>query len=133
MGFLVTVFSALRLAKFNVDERQQTDFIGLNTPMNTFLVISLPFIAKDYPALVYNEITLIVLILLCSYLLVSEIRLFSMKLNSLAWSPNRFKYSFIMISIVALISLKFLALPLILALYILMSAMHFSSVESATK
>src|SRR5690606_21640905 len=45
LGFLVTVFSALRLAKFNIDDRQLADFIGLNTPMNAFYVISLPFIA----------------------------------------------------------------------------------------
>src|SRR5690606_19805382 len=48
LGFVVTVFSALRLAKFNIDDRQSTDFIGLNTPMNAFYVVSLPFIADTY-------------------------------------------------------------------------------------
>ena len=50
LGFLITVFSALRLAKFNIDERQTEDFIGLNTPKNTLFIVSLPFIAHDYPA-----------------------------------------------------------------------------------
>src|SRR5690606_40769455 len=48
LGFLVTIFSAFRLAKFNVDTRQDTDFIGVNTPMNTFVIIALPFIAEQH-------------------------------------------------------------------------------------
>jgi len=58
LGFVVTIFSALRLAKFNLDERQTTDFIGLNTPMNTFYVLSLPFIAEKYPQLILKPIFL---------------------------------------------------------------------------
>lgn len=94
IAFLVTVFSALRLAKFNIDERQTTDFIGLNTPMNTFFIISLPFIAQQYPQLVYNVPVLLVITVGTSLLLVSEIKLFSMKLTTMAWYPNRFKYIF---------------------------------------
>ncbi|MGH2624123.1 MAG: CDP-alcohol phosphatidyltransferase family protein, partial [Sphingobacterium sp.] len=50
-AFLIPVFSALRLAKFNIDSRQSTDFIGVNTPMNTFVIISLPFIMLQFPEL----------------------------------------------------------------------------------
>ncbi|WP_449438205.1 hypothetical protein [Pedobacter steynii] len=50
LAFIITVFSALRLAKFNNDTRQTEDFIGLNTPMNTLFIVSLPFIQKDYPS-----------------------------------------------------------------------------------
>ena len=56
LGFIITVFSALRLAKFNIDERQTEDFIGLNTPMNTLFIVSLPFIAKDYPEIILSLI-----------------------------------------------------------------------------
>lgn len=129
-GFIVTVFSALRLAKFNVDERQNTDFIGLNTPMNTFVVASLPFIAEDVSC-VSSPFFLVPLIALLSFLLVSEIKLFSMKLSSLAWRYNKFKYIFLLLSVLALVLLQFLALPLVLLLYILFSVLHFRAERQA--
>lgn len=124
-GFLVTIFSALRLAKFNVDERQSQDFIGLNTPMNTFFVLSLPFIGRDYPALVYTPYALLVIILVVSYLLVSEVRLFSMKLSSPNWNENKFQFIFLILSVFLVVFLKFLALPLVLLAYIGLSKLHF--------
>jgi len=127
LGYVMTIFSALRLAKFNIDTRQTTDFIGVNTPMNTFFIISLPFIAQDYPVL-HNVFLLLGIVAVCSFLLVSEIKLFSMKLSSLAWSANKFKYLFLLLSLVLIVLLKFLALPLVLVLYILFSYLHFASV-----
>lgn len=124
-GFIVTVFSALRLAKFNNDARQTHDFIGLNTPMNAFFVISLPFIAKDYPAVIGSTWLLIGLIVLLSYLLISEIRLFSLKFSSYAWQPNRFKYILLLAALVLLVALKFAAIPFILLLYFGLSFLHF--------
>ncbi len=125
-GFIITVFSALRLAKFNIDTRQTTDFIGVNTPMNTFVIISLPFIAQQYQIL-NNAYLLIGIAIVSSLLLVSEIKLFSMKLNSLKWSVNKYKYLFLIVSVLLLVWLKFLALPIVLLIYILFSFIHFSS------
>lgn len=123
-GFIIPVFSALRLAKFNIDTRQTEDFIGLNTPMNTFLIISLPYL-QDKTTLINNIYFLLGLILLLSYLLVSEIKLFSMKINNLSWAPNKYKFIFVILSIVLLAFLKFAAIPIILILYILFSQIHF--------
>lgn len=123
-GFLITVFSALRLAKFNIDTRQTEDFIGLNTPMNTFFIISLPYLINDLIWL-SNTYVLLSIILIVSYLLVSELKLFSMKINNLKWAPNKFKFIFLIISLVLLGFLKFAALPIILILYILFSQIHF--------
>lgn len=129
LGFLITVFSAIRLAKFNLDERQTVDFIGLNTPMNTLFIVSLPFIATNYPQLVASGILLVATTLVTSALLVSEIRLFSLKMsNGLGWAQNKFKYLFLVASIVLVIWLKFLAVPFVLALYILASIMHFATI-----
>lgn len=125
LGFIITVFSALRLAKFNIDERQTEDFIGLNTPMNTLFVVSLPFIAKDYPAITGSSITLIAIIAITSYLLVSEIKIFSFKLSDLSWTKNKFKFIFLITSVVLIGFLKFVAVPFILVLYILFSVLHF--------
>lgn len=123
-GFLITVFSALRLAKFNIDTRQTEDFIGLNTPMNTFLVISLPYLSDSF-RFVANPYFLISLTALLCYLLVSKIRLFSMKLSNLNWQANRYKFIFLFIAIVLVAFFKFAAIPLILVIYILFSQLHF--------
>lgn len=125
VAFLITVFSALRLAKFNVDDRQTSEFIGVNTPMNSFLVISLPFIAQSYPEIILNLYFLLGFVLLTSYMLVSEIRLFSMKLTDTSWQTNKFKYSFVLISLVLLLWIQFLALPFIFLGYIVFSVLHF--------
>lgn len=125
LGFVITVFSALRLAKFNIDTRQTEDFIGLNTPMNTLFIVSLPFIQKDYPLIIGSAPLLIVLTLLLSGLLVSEIKIFSLKFSSAAWEQNRIKYIFLILSALLIIFLKFSAVPLILVLYIGLSFVHF--------
>ncbi len=131
-GFIVTVFSALRLAKFNLDERQQSDFIGLNTPMNAFYVLSLPFIAQSslmpgIGGLVTHPVFLLGSILITSWLLISEFRLFSMKLKSLSWQENKYKYLFLLLSAGLLLGLKLPAIPLILLLYFGLSFLHFRS------
>ncbi|NGM62748.1 CDP-diacylglycerol--serine O-phosphatidyltransferase [Sphingobacterium sp. SGG-5] len=125
-GFLITIFSALRLAKFNLDKRQTSDFIGVNTPMNTFLILSLPFIGDRYPDILLNVYVLLFITAVSSLLLVSELRLFSMKMISWSWKDNRYRYMFLIVSVGALIVLKVLAIPLIFVLYLLFSWGHFS-------
>lgn len=127
LGFVITIFSALRLAKFNVDERQSSDFIGVNTPMNTFFIFSLPFIAEKYDNIVYNPYVLLIITIVSSLLLVSELRLFSMKLTTLAWKENKFKYIFLILSILLIVFMQLTAIPIIYILYLLFSYFHFSS------
>lgn len=129
VGFIITVFSALRLAKFNIDTRQTEDFIGLNTPMNTLFIVSLPFIQKDYPSLIGSAPLLIALIVLLSWLLVSEIKIFSLKFNSTSWAKNKIKYIFLILSVLLIVFLKFAAVPLILVLYIGLSLIHFRQMK----
>lgn len=125
LGFVVTVFSAIRLAKFNIDTRQTVDFIGLNTPTNAFFVVSLPFVATQYPAVVHSIYFLIACIALTSYLLISEMRLFSLKFDSLSWQKNREKFILIIIGIVLIGLFKFAAIPIILVLYFVFSFIYF--------
>jgi CDP-diacylglycerol--serine O-phosphatidyltransferase len=124
-GFIVTIFSALRLAKFNIDTRQTEDFIGLNTPMNTLFIISLPFLQKDYPQLIGSSWILVALILVMSWLLVSEIKIFSLKFSSFTWRANKIKFIFLMVSLLLVVFLQFAAIPLILILYIGLSFLYF--------
>lgn len=127
LGFFITIFSALRLAKFNIDERQTEDFIGLNTPMNTLFIVSLPFIAQQYPAVIGSANLLLAITAITSYLLVSEIRIFSMKFSDLSWTNNKIKFIFLILSALLLLSLKFVAVPFILILYIGLSFIHFKN------
>lgn len=127
-GFLITIFSALRLAKFNIDTRQTEDFIGLNTPMNTLFIVSLPFIGKDYPEIVSSSILLIALTVITSFLLVSEIRIFSLKFSSLKWEQNKIKFIFLILSALLVAFLKFAAVPFVLVLYIGLSVLHFRKI-----
>lgn len=104
-AFMLAVFSALRLAKFNVDERQSESFIGLNTPANAMfwvsfiygLVYKVPYISSG---LVY---TVLVGILVFSILMVSEIPMFSLKIKSLRFKGNESRY-FLAIFIIGLVA-----------------------------
>ena len=130
-AFLITIFSALRLAKFNLDTRQTEDFIGLNTPMNTLFIVSLPFIQRDYPEIINSTIFLIGITILMSWLLVSEIKIFSLKFGTSNWQDNKVKYIFLIISAVLIALLKFAAIPIVLVLYIASSFLHFrNEIES---
>lgn len=133
LGFIITVFSALRLAKFNIDERQTEEFIGLNTPMNTLFIVSLPFIAVDYPTIIGSSILLIAITAITSFLLVSELKIFSLKFSNMAWAKNKFKFIFLILSALLIVFLKFAAIPFVLVIYIALSVLHFRGINNNTK
>ena len=125
-AFIIPIFSALRLAKFNVDTRQTNSFIGVPTPANALFWASLPLVLHygDYPQIessLSNPIVLIVAILITSYLLVTEIPMFALKVKSLAWKENKIRYLFLITLLVLAILLKWLVVPLILFVYIFFS------------
>lgn len=124
-AFLIALFSALRLAKFNVDERQTESFIGLATPANTILIMGLllVFLRNDYNLshLLVNPIVLFGLVGVLSFLLIAEIPMFSFKFKSFGWAGNEVRYMFIIASVVLLIAFKFAGLSLAVVLYILVS------------
>jgi CDP-diacylglycerol--serine O-phosphatidyltransferase len=125
LGFLITLFSALRLAKFNTDTRQTVDFIGLNTPMNTLFIVSLPYVADYHPTVLGNWMVLAAITVVSSLLLVSEIQIFSLKFNNLKWSENKIKFIFMILSLALFAWQQFVALPVILILYIAFSFAYF--------
>ncbi|MEP5617918.1 MAG: CDP-alcohol phosphatidyltransferase family protein [Flavobacteriaceae bacterium] len=124
LGFIITLASAYRLAKFNVDENQVSSFIGLPTPANALLILSLPLILLHHNndvlnAIILNQWFLIGLTVLSVYLLNSRIELFALKFKNWSFKDNAVRYLFLIGSLVMLITLKFLAVPLIILLYIL--------------
>jgi CDP-diacylglycerol---serine O-phosphatidyltransferase len=124
-GFLITIFSALRLAKFNIDTRQTDSFIGVPTPACTMFVASLPLILASGSLIAYelilNPYFLLAVTFIFSYLLVAELPLFALKFKNLTWQDNSVRFIFLGISVILLALLKFAAIPLIIVLYILLS------------
>lgn len=132
-AFIIPIFSALRLAKFNVDTRQTTSFIGVNTPMNAMFWSSFALIFHfgNYPeieALTSNPTILIIAIIVTSFMLISEIPMFALKVKSLAWKENQIRYLFLITLLVLAILLKWLVIPLLLFVYII-----FSLIDNAIK
>lgn len=126
LGLAITLASAYRLAKFNIDEEQQSYFKGLPTPANTLLIISLPLIMEFQNndlmnAVILNKWFLITMTLLSCYILNSSIKLFALKFKDWTFKNNAVRYIFIILCIVFLIVLQFAAIPLIILLYIIMS------------
>lgn len=126
IGLLIVVASAYRLAKFNVDTRQTSGFIGLPTPANTLLILSLPLIleyqfSEVAESIILNKWVLIGLTLVSSILLNAEIPLFALKFKTWDFKSNAVRYVFLALCVVLLITLKFLAIPIIILLYIVLS------------
>ena len=124
LGFIITMASAYRLAKFNIDENQVSSFIGLPTPANALLILSLPLILlyqnnDILNSIILNQWFLIGLSFLSAFLLNSKIELFSFKFKNFGFKDNAIKYLFLILSLVLLVTVKFLAIPLIIAFYIL--------------
>ncbi|MEZ4901583.1 MAG: CDP-diacylglycerol--serine O-phosphatidyltransferase [Spirosomataceae bacterium] len=127
-AFILAIFSALRLAKFNIDTRQSDSFIGVPTPANAILVASLPFILRTHPTLegfIVNQNVLLVYTFLMSFLLVMEVPLMAFKFKTFAWKDNQIKYIFLTLSVVLLFLLKFAAIPMIVVLYIFVSLLQY--------
>ena len=126
MALVIPIFSAYRLAKFNVDENQNENFIGLPTPANCLVFVSIPLIttfnSESTIAYLFEipEILLIITILM-SMALVSRINMFSLKFKNLKFQDNKFRFFLITMSIILLTWLEFSAIPIIILLYILMS------------
>lgn len=135
LAFLIAIFSALRLAKFNLDTRQSTIFIGLPTPACALFILSLPHIAlsKDpiISAYVENPLILITLTLALSFLLVSEIPLMSLKFKDFSFNNNLHRYLLLIGAFILILVLQLAAIPLIIILYIILSLIQFNKLSQS--
>ena len=123
IGFLVAIYSAVRLARFNLDERQSDAFYGVPTPANTGLIVSYWLIVELQPeswlgqALSQSWI-LIALSLLSCWLLIADIRLIALKFKDYSFSVNRYRYILLITSLLLLIVFQYMAVPFIFLLYL---------------
>lgn len=129
MGLILTLAACYRLAKFNLDTRQSSSFIGMPTPAMSLFVVSLPLIQMYTDILFIQELLLnnyflIGITIVLSMLMNAEIPLFSLKFKSYGMKENIFKYLLIVLSIVLFITIEFLAIPIIIVAYILLSIIN---------
>jgi CDP-diacylglycerol--serine O-phosphatidyltransferase len=133
VGFIIPLFGALRLAKFNVDESQTDSFKGLPIPAQAIVVAAFPIIvltcfadnSNFYSELLTNSLFLIGSGILLSFLMVSNLPMFSLKFSSFSWKENQTRYLFLLMSVVLLVLLKIAAIPLIVLLYVLVSLVFY--------
>lgn len=133
IGFIIPLASAYRLANFNIDERQSTSFIGLPTPANALLISSIPLIIaysqeSEMVSFIQQTYVLVAVTIVGASLLNAEIPLFALKFKSYGFKENALKYIFLVLIVLLVSWLQFVAIPLIILLYVLLSV-----VENALK
>jgi CDP-diacylglycerol--serine O-phosphatidyltransferase len=129
---LIPVAGAFRLAKFNTDDRQSEQFLGMPIPANAIFFASLGLILEwgtnaVIPPIILNKFVLLTCIFICSFLMVSELPMFSMKFKNLHLKENAIRFLFLGTTILMLIFLQLYALPLIIIWYVLLSAITYLS------
>lgn len=128
-GLLVALASAYRLAKFNISTEQSSYFIGLPTPANALLIVSLPLILAyqnndSYNAIILNPLFLITVTVISCFLLNAPVKLIALKFKTWKFSENASRYILIIFSIVALIVFKFAGITLLIIFYIILSLIN---------
>jgi len=129
IGLLIPIFAAVRLAKFNIDTRQTFYFIGLPTPANALFIASFPLIIEHnsgWASVYYSNISFAVwffvcVAIACSAIMVSSLKLFSLKIKDTSWNANKTRYIFLLISLACFLLLSYAAIPIIMVLYIIFS------------
>ena len=122
LAFIMAAFSALRLAKFNLDERQALGFVGLPTPANALFWGSLVLGLQEYNIYFEGmEWAVLVGTFISSYLLIAEIPMFALKFKTWGWKGNEIKYIFILSCIPLLLLLKVSGFAAIIAWYVILS------------
>jgi len=127
-AFLLPVFAAIRLAKFNVDNRQTSSFIGLPTPPMALFMASLPLAFWQLGLLgkpVLNPYLCLGMVLLFSFMMVCNRSFFSFKMKKVSWKGNEVKWIFLILAIAGFAVFRFVALPFVLLLYILLSVLFY--------
>jgi len=131
LGFIITLGSCFRLAKFNIDTRQTDSFIGLPTPANALFILSLPLVLDHYSvdSLIVLEIltekwVLLLISLFSAYILNAEIPLFSLKIKKFNFKDNALQAVFLISSLLFLFFLDYLAIPFVIIFYVLLSVIN---------
>lgn len=121
LGFILAVFSALRLAKFNIDERQRDGFIGVPTPANALMITGLQLLPAFWFSHDWSLAALIAITLLFSWLMVSPFPLLALKFKTFAWKDNQLRFTLLAASVLLLLLLGQAAIVLVIIMYVILS------------
>ena len=121
----IVAFSALRLAKFNIDDTQTTEFCGLPTPANGLFCLSLAMLMAA-GSISLPQWAILTISIGMAYMLISPIRMFALKFKGFGWQGNEIRYSFIALCVVLIAAITRYAVPAIILLYIIISAIRWT-------
>jgi CDP-diacylglycerol--serine O-phosphatidyltransferase len=121
----IVAFSALRLAKFNIDDTQTTEFCGLPTPANGLFCLSLAMLMAA-GSISLPQWAILTISIGMAYMLISPIRMFALKFKGFGWQGNEIRYSFIALCVVLIAAFTRYAVPAIILLYIIISAIRWT-------
>lgn len=124
-AFIITITAAIRLARFNIQEDSRS-FRGIPTPATALLIVSFIFIETDFLNQLYIQIILIGLISISS---VVNLKMIALKFSHNKWKGNETKYLLIITSLLLIFTLKWLAIPIIMILYVLLSIIQYTLIE----
>lgn len=136
LALSIAVFSAVRLAKFNIDDRQTSGFIGLPTPATALFVSSLPFVLEQSFVSTFGnslDVVLIIISVILSILMVVELPLLALKFKDFSWKNNAMRYLFLIVSLLLIVIFQVTSIPLIIFTYILVSVFNDGKIETAKK
>ena len=127
-SMLIPAFSGLRLAKFNIDTRQTDSFIGLPTPANALFITSLALITEHgiyekLDSFILQPIVLLIITITLSFLLISELPMFSLKFKNLTWKDNHIRFIFLSISLVLILTFNIYGIAAAILSFILISVL----------
>ena len=124
LAFLLPVFSAIRLAKFNIDSTQKTTFRGIPAPGMAIFIASLPLALSQVYHLkdgVLSYWACLGITLIFSFMMVSRLRFFSFKMKSAKWNGNEVRWIFLLVTITSFVIFKWISLPFVMMFYVLLS------------
>ena len=124
LAFMLPVFSAIRLARFNIDDTQTTSFRGIPAPGMAIFIASLPLALGQAGHLTDGALSYwacLGITIIFSLMMVCNLRFFSFKIKSAKWKGNEIRWIFVIIAVVSFAIFRFLALPFIMMVYVLMS------------
>ena len=138
LGFVITLGACYRLANFNIDVRQSDSFIGLPTPANALLILSLPLILEEDNYHFISELLtstwfLLLLTALSTFMMNAEIALFSLKIKKLNFKDNSLQIVFLLLSILLLFFFHFLGVALVILMYVLLSSIQNNLIRPVKK
>lgn len=129
---IIAAFSALRLAKFNIDTTQTTEFKGLPTPANALMLMSLAMLVEQ-GAMALSQEHILILSIAASLLLISPIRMFSLKFKGFGLAGNKLRYGFLLVSLAIIIAIPTYSILTIIVLYIALSTIRWMVVGDEVK